>query len=266
MLLFPYDLVLFYTWLGAPFCLVKIYDMLLSDAASWSSVHRMSCALREKLNFNSCWSYSYSSWWCLVLFLSSFGSLFTCCFCFCCYGTCKCSLDPLVPLLTANWSYLLPNHEDLRSIVEINLLCPVLLWFIILVTAQMFEYLFSIIFYEFLKHLSCCVMDGSDMLGFDEWIGYIIFMNIICLQCNGGRAPHGNNLPNAAGDSPTRRGEHARVTMVQGFSTAGRDFPGNTPLLFQTSPLCAICFSFLLFVHGSFALTLDIYFVHVTCW
>jgi len=79
-------------------------------------------------------------------------------------------------------------------------------------------------------------MDGSDMLGFDEWIGYIIFMNIICLQCNGGRAPHGNNLPNAAGDSPTRRGEHARVTMVQGFSTAGRDFPGNTPLLFQTSP------------------------------
>ena len=106
MLLFPYDLVLFYTWLGAPFCLVKIYDMLLSDAASWSSVHRMSCALREKLNFNSCWSYSYSSWWCLVLFLSSFGSLFTCCFCFCCYGTCKCSLDPLVPLLTANWSYL----------------------------------------------------------------------------------------------------------------------------------------------------------------
>jgi len=149
MLLFPCDLVLFYTWLGAPFCLVKIYDMLLSDAASWSSVHRMSCALREKLNFNSCWSYSYSSWWCLVLFLSSFGSLFTCCFCFCCYGTCKCSLDPLVPLLTANWSYLLPNHEDLRSIVETNLLCFVLLWFIILVTAQMVEYLFSRIFHEY---------------------------------------------------------------------------------------------------------------------
>ena len=29
MLLLPCDLVLFYTWLGAPFCLVKIYDMLL---------------------------------------------------------------------------------------------------------------------------------------------------------------------------------------------------------------------------------------------
>ena len=29
MLLFPYDLVLFYTWLGAPYCLVKIYDLLL---------------------------------------------------------------------------------------------------------------------------------------------------------------------------------------------------------------------------------------------
>ena len=73
-----------------------------------------------------------------------------------CHETCKCSLDPWVPLL--------PSHEDLRSIVETNLLCPVLLWFIILAMAQMVGYLISRIFHEFLKHF---------ILLCDGWIGRV---------------------------------------------------------------------------------------------
>ena len=45
----------------------------------------------------------------------------------------------------------------------------------------------------------------------------------------GGRAPRGNNLPNAAGDSPTRRESTHGERWCRGFPPRGRDFPGILP-------------------------------------
>jgi len=94
---------------------------------------------REQLNFNSCWSYSYS-WLCLVLFFFILWQPVHCVLLLLLLRVLQVQPRPWVPLITANWSYFLPSHEDLRSIGETNLLCPILLWFIILVMAQMVEY------------------------------------------------------------------------------------------------------------------------------